>query len=101
MRLQGQVTATDDVLKGRERKRRKVLVFEGFLKIEFRKRKGDRERNIDLLFPLFMHSLVDFCTCPDRGSNPQPWCIGLMLQPSELPGQGRRKVLKIIKKTEM
>ena len=26
------------------------------------------------VFHLFMHSLADPCTCPDWGSNPQPWC---------------------------
>ena len=36
-----------------------------------------------------MLSLVDSCTCPDQGSNPQPRCIWIMLYPTELPGQGR------------
>ena len=35
-----------------------------------------------------MHSLVDTCSCPDGGSNPQPWCIRMTLLPTELPGQG-------------
>ena len=35
-----------------------------------------RERKIDLLFYLFMHSLVDSCMGSDWGSNPQPWCMG-------------------------
>ena len=26
---------------------------------------GQRERNIDLLFPLSMHSLIDSCVCPN------------------------------------
>ena len=39
----------------------------------------ERERNINLLFHLLMHSLVDFCMCPDWGLNLQPWCIGMML----------------------
>ena len=29
-----------------------------------------REREINLLFHLFMHSLVDSCISPDQGSNP-------------------------------
>ena len=40
-------------------------------KTDLRKRKG--KRNIDLLFHLFMHSSVDSCTCPEWGSNLQPW----------------------------
>ena len=39
----------------------------------------ERERNISLLFHLFMHSLVDSYRCPDWRSNPQPWHIGRML----------------------
>ena len=47
----------------------------------------ERERNIDLLSYLFMHSLVaSFCMCRDWGSNSQPWSIGMTL--TELPGQG-------------
>ena len=38
-----------------------------------------RDRNIDLLFHLLMRSSVDSCMCPDWGSNPQPWCIWMML----------------------
>ena len=34
---------------------------------------------------LFVHSLV--ASCPDRGSNPQPRCIGTMFQPTELLGR--------------
>ena len=37
------------------------------------------ERDINLLFLLLMHSLVDSCTCPDQGLNLQPWCIGTVL----------------------
>ena len=33
-----------------------------------RKREGD----VNLLFHLFMHSLVDSCMCPDWELNPQP-----------------------------
>ena len=32
----------------------------------------ERERDINLLFHLCMHSLVDSCMCPDQRSNPQP-----------------------------
>ena len=43
-----------------------------------RENETDRQTDIDIdsLFPLFVHSLVDSCLCPDWGSNPQPWCIG-------------------------
>ena len=40
---------------------------------------GERERNVDALFCLFMHSLVDSCMCPDQRQNPKPWCIGATL----------------------
>lgn len=48
---------------------------------------GNRERNIHFLFHFFMHSLVDFSMCPDRGSNRQPWYIGGDTL-TELPSQG-------------
>ena len=41
--------------------------------------RGGRERNIDLWFHLFMHSLVASCMCLDQESNPQSWCSGTML----------------------
>lgn len=48
-----------------------------------------REREtLDLLFHLFTHSLVDSCMCSDWGLNPQPFCIGRTLEPTELAGQG-------------
>ena len=37
---------------------------------EWRKRGRERERNIDLLFYLFMHPLVDPCMGPDWGVEP-------------------------------
>ena len=38
-----------------------------------------RERNINLLFHLFMHSLGDSYTwCPEQESNPQLCCIRMM-----------------------
>ena len=42
--------------------------------------KGDRQTDVDLLFPLLTHSLVASYMDPDQGSNLQPWCIGTMLQ---------------------
>ena len=44
-----------------------------------------RERNIDLLFHLFMHPLADSYMCPDQGSNLQPWRIRTVLSPAEPP----------------
>ena len=49
-----------------------LLLLLKFLFIDFRKREERRERNIDLLFHLLMHSLVDSCMRPDWGSNLQP-----------------------------
>ena len=37
-----------------------------------RETERERERERDLLFHLFLHSLVDSCMCPDQGLNPQP-----------------------------
>ena len=47
----------------------------------------ERERDIDLLFHLFMHSLVDSWMCPDWGLNPQPWGTGRTLEPAEPPAR--------------
>lgn len=44
-----------------------------------RQRGWEKERNMDLLFHLFMHSMVYACMSPDWGSNPQCWSIGTML----------------------
>ena len=41
------------------------------LVLEREEREKERGRNIDL-FHLLMHSLVDFCMCPDQGSNQKP-----------------------------
>ena len=38
-----------------------------------------RERDINLLFHLFMHSLATSYMCPDWGSNLQPWYTGTAL----------------------
>ena len=43
-----------------------------------------------------MHSLVASCMCPDQRLNPQPWCIEMMLEPTELPDQGQYVALKKI-----
>ena len=51
--------------------------FFNFFKFILERDEVEGER--DLLFHLFMHSLVDSCLCPDQGSNPQPWCIGMIL----------------------
>ena len=59
-------------------------IFKKF--IDFRERQEKRERNIHLLFHLFVHSLFDSCVCPDWGSNPQCWFIRTTL-PTELPSQ--------------
>ena len=50
-----------------------VLTLPDFLKIDL------RERNIDLLFPWFMHSLVDSWMYPDQVSDLQPWLFWAML----------------------
>lgn len=42
-------------------------------------------RNTHLFLYLFMHSLVDSCTCPDQGLNLKLWCIEMMLLPTEYP----------------
>ena len=36
-----------------------------------------RKRNIDLLFHLLTHPLVDAYMCPEQDSNPQPWHMGV------------------------
>ena len=43
-----------------------------------RKRETETDNNIVLSLPLIMDSLADSRMCPDRGSNPQPWCMGMM-----------------------
>ena len=51
----------------------KILKMYYFLFIDFRERQeGERERTADLLFHLFMHSLLA-AECPGWGSKPQPW----------------------------
>lgn len=56
-----------------------LCVFFFNLLFDFRERKGDRKRNIDLLLPLFRNSKVVSFMCPEWRSNPQPWLIGKTL----------------------
>ena len=49
---------------------------------------GRENRENNLLFHPVTKPLVDFCMCPDLGSNQQFWYISTTLQPTELPGQG-------------
>lgn len=62
-----------------------VFLYLKFIDWFWRDRKRERgtekyrERKMDLLFHLSIHSLVDSCLCPDWGSKPQPWCIGMVL----------------------
>lgn len=41
-------------------------------------RNREKQRNIDMMFYLFMYLLVDFYLCPDRGLNLQPWHTEMM-----------------------
>ena len=52
-----------------------LLLFFKKLILE-REEGGKRERNIDLLFQLFMHSLVDSYMCPGWELNPQTGVAG-------------------------
>ena len=47
-----------------------LLILERERKEGGRGREKEKEKDIDLLFQLFMHSLVASCMCPDQGSNP-------------------------------
>ena len=67
----------------------KILLFNNCFKtFSYWLEGGERERNINLLFHPFMHSSVASSTCPDRGLDPQPWRIRIVLQPTEPLGQG-------------
>ena len=44
-----------------------------------RKEEEGRERNVNFLFHLLMHSLVASCMCPAWGWNSQPWHTGMQL----------------------
>ena len=48
-----------------------------FFIINLRERKG--ERNMDLFFNSFMHSLVVSCMCPDWRPSLRTWHIEMML----------------------
>ena len=50
-----------------------VLILE---RVWERERERERDWNIDLLFYLLMHSLVDSFMSPDQGSNPQLCTLG-------------------------
>ena len=49
-----------------------ISYFKNLSQRERERKGGGRERNLDLSFYLFMHSLVPSCMCPDQRSNPQP-----------------------------
>ena len=55
-----------------------IVLFLFYLLLILEREEG-KERNINLLFHLFMHSLVASCMCPDWGLNLQPWRIRLTL----------------------
>ena len=69
-----------------------ILFFLNLLILERERGSGERKRergvDVNLLFYLFMHSLVDSCILLGWVFNLQPWCIRMMLQPTDLPGQG-------------
>ena len=46
-----------------------------FIDLGTREEGRERERNVDLLFHLLVHSLVASCMCPDQRLNLQPWHI--------------------------
>lgn len=50
-------------------------------------RGGERERNIESLFHIFMLSLFVSCMCSDLEQNLHPWHIRTTLQLTELPRQ--------------
>ena len=61
-----------------------TLEYFKFLFIDFREseegmeEERERKKTVNLLFHLFMHSLVASCMCPHLGSNLQPWRIRIM-----------------------
>ena len=59
----------------------------------FLEREDGRQRNVNVLFHLFMNSLADSCMCPDQELNPQPWHIRTKLSPTKQPNQGFPTVL--------
>ena len=58
-----------------------------------RQERGERERDINLLFHLLVHSLGASSVCYDQGSNPQPWHIGTTLQQTGQPSQGHGSLI--------
>ena len=66
-----------------------LLTLKKNVLIDFRERRGE-QRERELLFHLFMHSLVNSCVCPDWRLDLQNWYIGVML-----PGQSELPALDI------
>lgn len=64
-------------------------------------REKGREENINLLAHLSLHSVVAACMCPDRGSNPQPWCIRMMLNQLSYPARASKHIHFFTKKKEV
>ena len=62
---------------------KKVYIFKNLFNLLNLEREGGRQRekdrNFNLLFDLFIHSLVVSCMCPDQRSNSQPWHIQMMV----------------------
>ena len=55
------------------------LIFKFFKKWSMLERKKkETDRHITVLFHSCTHSLIDYYTCPDLGSDLQPWHIGMM-----------------------
>lgn len=50
---------------------------------------GGKRENIDPLFHLSMHSLLDSCICPNGDRTPNVGGIGVLLSLSELPREGK------------
>ena len=57
---------TSDYIKHKFSSSEKIYVL-----VSEKERKGEQERNINLLFHLFTDSLVASCMFPDHGQNPQ------------------------------
>ena len=60
--------------------------------IDFRERRGGRERetrkNINQFASCTEDQTPNLGMCPDQGSNPQPFGVGITLQQTEPPSQG-------------
>ena len=53
-----------------------------------REKEGERQRDIWFVAPLIYALIGWFLYVPWLGLNPQPWCIGWRLCPTQLPSQG-------------